>query len=142
MIPIALVLTVTLVQAALQPSFVPDCRAPRDAATTGLCAGEELLRHATAGDADDDERNTSWKKAADEFRRAADLARDLRYGFAGIGYGLAGISVTTVVRFDGKYLLNASLTSAGVSALMRSTRRAMIAGSWPHIFTAWNRPSQ
>jgi tetratricopeptide (TPR) repeat protein len=57
-------------------AFAPNCAAPTDAATGAACAGDERLRNATAGDADDDERDAAWRQAAASFRRAADLARD------------------------------------------------------------------
>src|SRR5262249_37493892 len=65
-----------------------------------------------------------------------------RYGSQGGVDQCAGSNVTTVVRSDGKYLLKASLTEATLSALMRSTRVAMIAGSCWYRLTALNRASQ
>jgi len=65
------------IRAAQPPAFAPNCANPPDAATAALCRGLDLVQHATDGDADDDERDNAWKRAAESFRQAADLAREM-----------------------------------------------------------------
>jgi len=76
MTPVTLALLVCLQSPGAAAGFTPNCAAPPNAAITSVCAGEELMRHAVAPDADDDQRDTSWEKAAQAYRRGADLARD------------------------------------------------------------------
>ena len=65
-------------QAPAAAAIVPNCANPPDAATAAYCRGDDLVRHAADGDADDDQREDAWKRGAESFRHAADLAADPR----------------------------------------------------------------
>src|SRR5262245_31163975 len=96
------------------------------------------LSHGSRVQEDDD---VGRDRARGERGRGPDHRRSRVAEIRPVSY-LAGSSVTTVVRSGGKYLVKASLTEASVSELIRSTRVAMIAGSWRYMFTALNRFNQ